>query len=148
TRAGGRTIARLDYRGLPVKHAYFGIVLRFELQEYLVAAAARMGIPIGFGSRCTGVTPAASGAVLRLASGDEHECEVVVGADGVHSAVRTAFGFPAVLRPLGWAALRGTVDLACATPVAREIWGFDGRIFGIVPLRDERTYFYCSAPHE
>jgi 2-polyprenyl-6-methoxyphenol hydroxylase-like FAD-dependent oxidoreductase len=30
--------------------------------------------------------------------------------------------------------------------VVREIWGSDGRRFGIAPLTDAQTYFYCSAP--
>ena len=29
----------------------------------------------------------------------------------------------------------------------REIWLDDGRLFGIAPLAQGRTYFYCSAPY-
>jgi 2-polyprenyl-6-methoxyphenol hydroxylase-like FAD-dependent oxidoreductase len=70
----------------------------------------------------------------------------VVGADGVNSTVRKLLAFPARLRVLGSAALRGTVEVACGASVSREIWGPDGRLFGMAPLPGARTYFYCTAP--
>jgi 2-polyprenyl-6-methoxyphenol hydroxylase-like FAD-dependent oxidoreductase len=146
-RADGRVLAQFHYRDLALPYPYVAILARFELQEHLLAAAVRNGIAVRFGQRCTGVTRADGRAVLHFAAGPDHDCDVVVGADGVHSVVREVLGFPVRLRALGWAALRGTVEVACnSSSVAREIWGPDGRLFGIAPLPGTRTYFYCSAP--
>lgn len=145
--ASGWARARaLRVRNLAPPHRHVAILPRFELQQHLLAAAVRNDIPIRWGRRCTGVTRAKGQAVLHFATGPDHNCEVVVGADGVHSAVRTLLAFRTHLRALGWGALRGTVEVACDASVIREIWGADGRLFGIAPLSGARTYFYCSAP--
>jgi 2-polyprenyl-6-methoxyphenol hydroxylase-like FAD-dependent oxidoreductase len=51
-----------------------------------------------------------------------------------------------VKKAAGAAYLRGVTELPSHQPVVREIWGSDGRRFGIAPLTEGRTYFYCSAP--
>jgi 2-polyprenyl-6-methoxyphenol hydroxylase-like FAD-dependent oxidoreductase len=55
-----------------------------------------------------------------------------------------------VLRTLeksaGDAYLRGVSECECDNAEVREIWGADGRRFGIAPLPEQRTYFYCWAP--
>lgn len=145
-RADGSVLGRFDYGDLALRHRYLAILLRCDLQEHLLAAALHNGIPVHLGQRCVGVRPEKGGALLHFASGLDYECDVVLGADGVHSAVRTLLAIPARLRALGLGALRGAVDVACSASVSREIWGSDGRLFGIAPLPDSRTYFYCSAP--
>ncbi len=42
------------------------------------------------GRAATGVTPRAEGAILHLDDGSEEAFDLVVGADGIHSAIRTA----------------------------------------------------------
>ncbi len=42
------------------------------------------------GKAATGVVPGANKAILRLDGADEAEFDVIVGADGIHSAIRTA----------------------------------------------------------
>lgn len=145
-RADGHVLGRFEYRNLASPHRHVAILPRIELQRQLLAAAVRNDIPIHWERRCTGVALANHQAVLQFATGEDHACEVVVGADGVHSAVRTLLAFRTRLRALGWGALRGTVGIAPNASFIREIWGTDGRLFGIAPLSGARTYFYCTAP--
>jgi 2-polyprenyl-6-methoxyphenol hydroxylase-like FAD-dependent oxidoreductase len=49
---------------------------------------ACQGIPIHFGSRCIAYSPADDGMVLRLDNGQEIPGRIIIGADGLHSAIR------------------------------------------------------------
>ncbi|BCJ35279.1 monooxygenase [Actinocatenispora thailandica] len=69
------------------------------------------------------------------------EYDLVVGADGVHSAVRAAaFGPRYRARPVGSVAWRGSVPLRL--PSGAEVWG-SGTKFGYTPQQDGRTNFYA-----
>jgi 2-polyprenyl-6-methoxyphenol hydroxylase-like FAD-dependent oxidoreductase len=143
---GGRRYARLDYGALRVPFPRFAVVLRTDLQQHLLRAADHNAVPIELGRRCTGVVRDGPTTGLRFGDGSAVECTTVLGADGMRSAVRSEGGFTGVPRPVGDAALRGVVDRPVAAGVAREIWLDDGRLFGIAPLPERRSYFYCSAP--
>ena len=108
--------------------------------------AAEKVATIRFGHRCTHIEERCGRVLLRFANGAEADCDVVIGADGAHSEVRRSLGgVNVVKRSAGDAYLRGVSALASSEPVVREIWGSDGRRFGIAPLTDAQTYFYCSA---
>jgi len=143
---GGRRYSRTDYGALRVPFPRFAVVLRADLQQHLVHAAERAGVRVELERRCTAVVGDRAATGLQFADGRTAECGVVLGADGVRSAVRTSGGLAGVPRPVGEAALRGVVARPATPGLAREIWLDDGRLFGIAPLPAGRTYFYCSAP--
>lgn len=67
--------------------------------------------------------------------------DLTVGADGIHSTVRSAHWGGWRERPLGTTAFRGTVDLP--TDAVTETWG-QGALFGITPAGPGRTnWFAC-----
>lgn len=74
-----------------------------------------------------------------------HRADLVVAADGIRSAVRTALfpGHPPV-RYTGTTAWRGLVTAPFPDAAPGEAWG-RGQIFGTVPLAGGRTYFYATA---
>lgn len=70
--------------------------------------------------------------------------DLVIAADGIHSAARRTLGLDTGLRYAGYTAWRGVTT----TPVdvsdgAGETWG-RGRRFGIVPLPDGRVYWFAT----
>ncbi|OOC54995.1 MULTISPECIES: FAD-dependent monooxygenase [Nocardiopsis] len=68
--------------------------------------------------------------------------DVVVGADGIHSLVRsTALPGAVAPRPLGTVAYRGTVPGRVGT--ATETWG-RGMLFGVTPMDDRTTNWFAS----
>lgn len=81
----------------------------------------------------------ASSATLNEATEDY---DLVVVADGIRSRNRAALGLDTGLRYAGYTAWRGVtarpIDLRGA---AGETWG-RGRIFGVVPLPDDRVYWF------
>ncbi len=141
-RAGRGPLLRLDFSRITVPHNEAAMLLRYELQETLRMAVQQAGVPVRFDSRCVRV----AGPEVHLADGAAHAFDVVIAADGIHSAVRTSLGLRARTRAVGEAALRGVAEIALQSGEVRELWGADGRLFGIGPLPGERTYFYCSAP--
>jgi 2-polyprenyl-6-methoxyphenol hydroxylase-like FAD-dependent oxidoreductase len=142
---GGRRYGALDYGALRAPFPRFAVVLRADLQLYLLHAARREGVRIELGRRCTGMVRQQGRVGLRFADGSGAECSVVLGADGVNSTVRASAAFPSAPRAVGQAALRGVAERPTASGLVREIWLDDGRLFGIAPLPHRRTYFYCSA---
>ena len=142
----GRPLLVADLDRLSVPHNNAAVVPRYELQEHLLTAALRLGVPVRFDHRLTGVAGDDAGSALRFADGEEFEADVVVACDGAHSRVRESFGLQARRRAVGQGALRCIVPVRTADETIREIWGRDGRMFGICPLPGERTYFFCTLP--
>jgi salicylate hydroxylase len=103
-------------------------------------------VPVLFDRRCAGAEWEGGRVTLRFGAAAERGFDAVVAADGIHSAMRASAGLRAHERAMGWAALRGVADGPPADDTVRELWGPDGRLFGIAPLPGARTYFYCSAP--
>ncbi|MFF4422748.1 FAD-dependent oxidoreductase [Streptomyces sp. NPDC001549] len=107
------------------------LISRPHLIDALLAALDRLGGErIAYGRRLT--DPAALAA------------DLVVGADGINSAVRTAhFGRAAGPRPVGTAAWIGTAGFE--TGLYGETWGA-GRFFGMTPVEAGRTNWYAAVP--
>jgi salicylate hydroxylase len=66
---------------------------------------------VHLGARCTGVESTSSGAVARFNDGSEVEADVIVGADGIHSAVRSSLFGPDAPR------FTGKICWRCLVPV-------------------------------
>ncbi|MEV8531697.1 NAD(P)/FAD-dependent oxidoreductase [Streptomyces sp. NPDC051211] len=79
-----------------------------------------------------------------LADPTELDADVVVGADGINSAVRTArFGRRSAPRRLGTVAWIGIAGFE--TGLYGETWG-EGRFFGMTPVEPGRTNWYATVP--
>ena len=61
---------------------------RADLQRLLLDAVDRAGVPLRLGQRCTDVVSTPDGPRLSFSSGESVDADLVVGADGVRSAVR------------------------------------------------------------
>ncbi|MFD7320239.1 FAD-dependent monooxygenase [Streptomyces sp. NPDC059875] len=83
-------------------------------------------------------------AVVRTGDGDI-EAELVLGADGIHSAVRRAL-FPDHAGPeySGFTTWRVVVPAPDRPFAPHETWG-PGRLWGTQPLKDGRVYAYAMA---
>lgn len=87
-------------------------VHRADLLAAIEASAREAGVEIRLGCAVTGIEQRPSGAALLLDDGSEIEADVVLGADGLHSAVRALTFGPDAARFTGQVAWRGTVPTA------------------------------------
>ncbi|MET1153089.1 FAD-dependent monooxygenase [Arthrobacter sp.] len=97
-------------------------------------AAIRSAVPdhvIRLGRRAASIEQDADGARITLADGGVHEADVVIGADGVHSAVRGIIASPAPAAYSGMCAFRALVPADKAPEFSRRavqtLWIGPGR---------------------
>ncbi|MEV5577287.1 FAD-dependent oxidoreductase [Streptomyces parvus] len=109
------------------------LISRPYLLDALLAGLDAFGdVPVKLGERVTDVEALAAGQ------------DLVIGADGIRSAVRTArFGDRSGPREVGTVAWIGIADIE--SPVHGETWG-SGRFFGLTPVEPGRTNWYATAP--
>ena len=122
--------------------AGFASVHRAELHRLLADQVDPTAIHLD--ARCTGISDAGDVVRARFADGREVEADVLVGADGAHSVVRTALLGPAPIRYRGYTTA-GALTPAGSVPVPRdgsETWG-RGIRFGVAPTSGERVVWYA-----
>jgi 2-polyprenyl-6-methoxyphenol hydroxylase-like FAD-dependent oxidoreductase len=163
-RSDGRWLMRSSTRQVIVDR--FGDTIILLPRSALIDALAAR-VPPGVLSLATEVTsvepggPGGSGgpgAARVVTTAGELEADLVVAADGIGSATRTALfpGHPG-LRYAGFttwrlltgpvtgqAGLIGQAGVTGQVPMA-ESWG-RGTVFGVMPLSDGRVYCYAAAP--
>jgi 2-polyprenyl-6-methoxyphenol hydroxylase-like FAD-dependent oxidoreductase len=143
---GGKPLSVVDLGQLSIPHNQAAVVLRYKLQEHLLVAGEREGVEVAFDHRLTDLSCAKGRAVLRFADGAEEEFDLVIGGDGLNSQTRESAGLGGARPPLAEAYVRGVSDWPSRESTVREIWGRDGRRFGICPLPGKQTYFFGSVP--
>jgi 2-polyprenyl-6-methoxyphenol hydroxylase-like FAD-dependent oxidoreductase len=115
--------------------AGFVIVHRAELQQLLAAELDPAVIHLG--ARCTGFEDSGQAVIARFADGRQVQADVLVGADGVHSAVRAGLFEPAPLRYRGYTAVRSRTP-AGSVPLpsdSTETWGRGAGRMTVTPKR-------------
>lgn len=84
------------------------------------------------------------GVLVRDAKGHDEAFELVVGADGIRSAVRQEVFGDIPLRYSGYTCWRGIAPVRTHEPGRLvELWG-PGRRFGCVPIGGDRTYWFAT----
>ncbi len=142
TRADGRVLSSMTddvyaAAGAPAVALHRG-TLQGVLLEALPGEAPRCGrTASGYEVRPDGVT-------LRFTDGTEAEGALLVGADGLRSAVRAQLLSDGQPRYAGYTSWRGVADTREGVgTTATEAWG-RGRRFGLVPIDAERTYWFAT----
>lgn len=133
--AHGRELTELPIAELTARYGPMIAVHRTDLTRTLIE---HLSVPVRYGSS------------VAVASGKLHvdgravPGTLVVGADGVESTVRETVAGVARPRQAGQFAARGVARTGSMTPAeTTEYWGW-GLRFGLVPLRDELTYWFAA----
>lgn len=137
--ADGRTITGFEVT--PITHGLGYVVHRADLIE---ALRAPLDTQCRTGSRLTGVVQDSDGVTLTFGDGSTVQADLVIGADGLHSAVRETVVGATALRYSGEVAYRGIVDFAVADfGMMRETQhaGWRGAVH---PLDPERVYWWVT----
>ena len=88
-RAGsGRKLGEMAYAP-PDRYRFPGVSInRATLYAILFDALEARGVPVSFGKRLVDLVQDEDGVTARFEHGDERRCDLVIGADGLRSAVR------------------------------------------------------------
>ena len=117
---------------------------RADLQEALLGALDGAAVRLGADFRASEQDE--KGVVARFADGREDRGDLLVGADGLRSTVRTQLLGDGPPRYAGYTAWRGVVELEDDPVPGRagfEAWGRGGR-FGLVKLGRGRVYWFAT----
>ncbi|BEP58719.1 MULTISPECIES: FAD-dependent monooxygenase [unclassified Variovorax] len=126
-------------------------IMRPVLAKVLTEHAEANGAQLDFGTTVEDFESDADGVSYRLSTGETGRCDLLVGADGVYSKVRTrAFGSQYQPKFAGQGVWRYTVE----RPAGLEgmvFWHGEGhQTVGTLPLSEELCYFFSlenSAQH-
>lgn len=142
---GSRRIQLPRLSGLPPLQ----LVHRSELHRALYEAAVGRGIAVTHGSRLVAAERSASGITATFADGSTASADVLVGADGVRSTVRTLID-PAAPGPdfTGLLGFEGTADHAVPTGAETMTFSFGKRAYYLYwPVPGGRTGWGANLPH-
>lgn len=139
----------LSLQNLPQLERRFGAPLlavhRAALQAVLLH---RLGAErVCLGSRLTGFDQDESSVTVRFEDGREEHGDLLVGADGIHSAVRKQLCGPEPPRYSGYTAWRGVATLQddqLPPDLGFEAWGRGSR-FGAIPIGLRKVYWFATA---
>lgn len=113
---------------------------------HMLAGAIDDGV-VRVGARCVGFTQDATGVTARFADGREERADLLIGADGLHSAIRAQLLGPAAPRYAGYTAWRGIVEREeplLPAGVIRMSYGRGAR-FLFYRVGQERSYWLAFA---
>jgi 2-polyprenyl-6-methoxyphenol hydroxylase-like FAD-dependent oxidoreductase len=101
---------------------------------------------VQLGHACTGYTQQGDAVRVHFADGGERECDVLVGADGLHSVVRAQLLGAAEPIYAGYTSWRGVTAERCGLPddFGGELWG-RGQRFGGCCIDGGRFYWFAVA---
>lgn len=112
---------------------YSGGLMRGELLALLRKRCA--DVPLHFGTTVTDFDDGGEQVTVLLSDGTKNSCDLLVGADGIHSVVRRKLFGEAPDHDTGWGCWVWVVRDTTRPPTAvREHWGA-GRFLGVYPVK-------------
>ena len=97
-------------------------------------------------AHCTGFMQEEGGVTSHTASGQHHHADVLVGADGLHSVIRSQLLGQQPPRYSGYTCWRGVApfeDAQVSPGISSETWG-RGLRFGMLPIGSGRVFWYAT----
>ncbi|MCK0195945.1 FAD-dependent monooxygenase [Ancylobacter sp. 6x-1] len=142
----GEVVAIDDVSDWPERYgAALSGVYRRDLSRMLADALGAGRLQLG--RRVVAVAQDGDTVSCRFADGGSAEGDLLIGADGIHSAVRAALFGPQALSADGLVRWRGLFDLADVEVdphAAVEVWGAGGH-FGYMAIGGGRAYWFAAA---
>ncbi|WP_421999299.1 FAD-dependent oxidoreductase [Reyranella sp.] len=112
---------------------YSGGIMRGELLALLRRRCE--DVPLHFGTSVTGFEEAGDTVEVKLSDGSTNSCDLLVGADGIHSAIRRQLAGALPDHETGWGCWVWVVRNTRRPPTAVvEHWGA-GRFLGLYPVK-------------
>lgn len=122
-------------------------VARTDLQAMLLDAVGTTQVQLN--KQCIAIEQTPEAATAIFADGHRATGDLVVGADGTHSMIRThVVGQPAERHYVGYVNWNGLVPVseALAPPNSWDIYVADGQRASVMPVGGDRFYFFLDVP--
>ncbi len=122
-------------------------VARTDLQQMLLSALGADQVQLN--KRCVAIEETADSATAIFADGHRATGDVVVGADGTHSIIRSyVLGHATERRYVGYVNWNGLVPVSdqLAPPNSWDIYVANGQRASVMPVGDNRFYFFLDVP--
>lgn len=138
----GRVLVSPSMEALRKRFGEVAIVVhRATLQKLLADAVGRDRIRLG--KACVGVDQDVRGVTATFADGTSVRGDALVGADGLHSVVRTVLRGNLAPAYAGYTAWRSVVSFDHQQLATGESWG-KGQRFGQVPMANGQVYWFAT----
>ncbi len=138
----GRILVAADASEIQRRFGEFCVVVhRAALQSTLRDAVGPERLHTGYA--CIGFEEAGSEVIVRFKNGRDERGTLLVGADGLHSAVRAQLHGPQPARYAGYTAWRAVVPFEHSLLQPGETWGRGAR-FGQIPMAGSLVYWFAT----
>jgi 2-polyprenyl-6-methoxyphenol hydroxylase-like FAD-dependent oxidoreductase len=144
TRADGTPLQAMNLAAAAQRFGQPAIAIHREALSEILAAALPPDALV-FGANVESVAQDKRAASVSLDDGRTLKGRAIIGADGIHSAVRAAVCGVVAPRYAGYTCWRGIAPVPTGHPEGHsvELWG-SGKRFGLVPIGQGRTYWYAT----
>ncbi len=137
----GKTLTAIDFKSMPRDVGRAIVLHRAALHEAILT-----GVPadaIRLGTTIESLREEPDRVEVRLSDGTEDAFDLVVGADGIRSAVRAMVFGEIPLHYSGYTCWRFVVACDLPNTDTWEMWG-RGRRFGVAPIGGGRVYCFAT----
>ncbi len=127
----------------------FGVINNFTIHRadlHEVLSCLLQPATIEFGKMCVDVNQNAGGVTIHFSNGNTAEADYLIACDGIHSPIRKKLLPGSLPRYAGytcWRAIVDNVPEGFNSDETTESWG-SGRRFGVVPLSNNRVYWFAT----
>lgn len=141
----GRTLQQFDVREFTQEALPIVPIHRAKLQDCLIRQMKPETLHLG--KRTVSLSQSESGVTASFEDGSEATGDVLIGADGIRSRVRTSLFGEVQYRYSGQTCWRGVVNVSLPeNRVTAEMWGIErGVRFGYTQIDAESVYFFATA---
>lgn len=123
-----------------------GGMYRPDLARILLEHAERAGATVRFGAPVTGVAETADGVSVEVGGSPAGTYDLLVGADGLNSAVRDLIGIDTKPQPTGMGIWRSFVSRPASVEHSELYYGGPVYIAGYTPTGEDTMYAFLVEP--
>lgn len=141
----GRILTETDSEKIAAK---FGVINNFAIHRadlHAVLLDQLQPDTLALDKRCVDLEPNGESTLVKFADGTHTLADYVIASDGIHSVVRKKLLPTTTPRYAGYTCWRAVIDelpQGANPDETSETWG-PGKRFGIVPLTDNRVYWFA-----